>query len=153
MFEIRHYQNAQGRNLFIEWFSGLRDRQAQARIVARLDTKGGGTMARVRKPEKARAARKSLTVSHRKWLVAELRADQKLAAEYLNAAAEDKDRRIYLAALRTVAEARGMAKIAKAAGVPRESLYRALSADGNPRLSTLHAILKAAGLRLAVERA
>jgi probable addiction module antidote protein len=46
-----------------------------------------------------------------------------------------------------------MAKVAKAAGVPRESLYRALSAGGNPRLSTLHAILKAAGLKLAVERA
>jgi probable addiction module antidote protein len=45
-----------------------------------------------------------------------------------------------------------MAKVAKAAGVPRESLYRALSSDGNPRLSTLRAILKAAGLRLAVEK-
>jgi probable addiction module antidote protein len=46
-----------------------------------------------------------------------------------------------------------MAKIAKAAGVPRESLYRALSRGGNPRLSTLNAILKAAGLKFAVERA
>lgn len=82
-----------------------------------------------------------------------MRADPELAAEYLNAAAEEKDRRVYLAALRTVAEAKGMAKVAKAAGVPRESLYRALSAGGNPRLSTLHAILKAAGLKLAVERA
>jgi probable addiction module antidote protein len=110
-------------------------------------------MARVRGSEKKRTARKALTVSHREWLVSELRADPMLAAEYLNAAAEDKDRRIYLSALRTVAEARGMAKIAKAAGVPRESLYRALSSAGNPRLSTLNAILKAAGLRLAVERA
>ena len=110
-------------------------------------------MARVRKPEKTSTARKGLTVSHRERLISELRADSKLAAEYLNAAAEDKDRRIYLAALRTVAEARGMAKVAKAAGVPRESLYRALSSGGNPRLSTLHAILKAAGLKLAVERA
>ncbi len=109
-------------------------------------------MARVRKPEKTRTARKGLTVSHRERLIGELRADSSLAAEYLNAAAEDKDRRIYLAALRTVAEARGMAKVAKAAGVPRESLYRALSSGGNPRLSTLHAILKAAGLKLAVER-
>ena len=109
-------------------------------------------MARVRKPEKARPSRKGLTVSHRERLIGELRADSSLAAEYLNAAAEDEDRRIYLAALRTVAEARGMAKVAKAAGVPRESLYRALSSGGNPRLSTLHAILKAAGLRLAVER-
>ena len=108
-------------------------------------------MARVRKAEKARTAHKALTVSHRERLVSELRADPLLAAEYLNAAAEDKDRRIYLSALRTIAEARGMAKIAKAAGVPRESLYRALSSGGNPRLSTLHAILKAAGLKMAVE--
>ena len=62
-------------------------------------------MARVRKPEKARAARKSLTVSHREWLVSELRADPKLAAAYLSEAAEDGDPRVYLAALRTVAEA------------------------------------------------
>jgi probable addiction module antidote protein len=109
-------------------------------------------MARVRKSEKPRPARKALTVSHRERLVAELRADPRLAAEYLNAAAEDGDPRVYLAALRTVAEAEGMAKVAKAAGVPRESLYRALSPGGNPRFSTLHAILKAAGLKLAVER-
>ena len=109
-------------------------------------------MARVRKSAKARSARKALTVSHRERLVAELRTDPRLAAEYLNAAAEDGDPRVYLAALRTVAEAEGMAKVAKAAGVPRESLYRALSPGGNPRFSTLHAILKAAGLKLAVER-
>jgi probable addiction module antidote protein len=109
-------------------------------------------MARVRKSENAQSKRKALTVSHRERLIAELRADRKLAAEYLNAAAEDEDPRVYLAALRTVAEAKGMATVAKAAGVPRESLYRALSSSGNPRLSTLHAILKAAGLKLAVER-
>lgn len=109
-------------------------------------------MARVRKAEKGRAAVKELTVSHRERLIEELRADPELAAEYLNAAAEDDDPRVYLAALRTVAEAQGMAKVAKAAGVPRESLYRALSVGGNPRFSTLHAILKAAGLRMAVQR-
>ncbi len=90
-------------------------------------------------------------VSHREWLVSELRGDPKLAAAYLSEAANDGDPRVYLAALRTVAEAKGMAKLAKAAGVPRESLYRALSSSGNPRFSTLHAILKAAGLKMAVE--
>ena len=110
-------------------------------------------MARIRKPEKGRAAARELSVSHRERLVAELRADPALAAAYLNAAAEDEDPRVYLAALRTLAEAEGMAKVAKAAGVPRESLYRALSPGGNPRFSTLYAILRAAGLKLAVERA
>ena len=109
-------------------------------------------MARVRKAGKARSSGKELTVSHRERLIGELRADPKLAAEYLNGAAEDGDARVYLAALRIVAEAKGMAKVAKAAGVPRESLYRALSSNGNPRFSTLRAILKAAGLKLAVEQ-
>jgi DNA-binding phage protein len=70
-------------------------------------------MERVRKSKKGRAARKALTVSHRERLVAELRADPALAASYLNAAAEDEDPRVYLAALRTLAEAEGMAKIAR----------------------------------------
>ena len=109
-------------------------------------------MATVRKSEKARAGPKGLTVSHRARLIVELRGDPQLAAEYLNAAAEDGDPRVYLTALRTVAEAKGMAKVAKAAGVPRESLYRALSSSGNPRFSTLHAILRAAGLKMAVGR-
>jgi probable addiction module antidote protein len=110
------------------------------------------TMARVRKAKEARSSVGPLTVSHRERLIDELRAEPELAAEYLNAAAEDDDPRVYLAALRTVAEAQGMAKVARAAGVPRESLYRALSAGGNPRFSTFRAILKAAGLRMAVRR-
>ena len=98
------------------------------------------------------ASKKQLTASHRKWLISELRADPELAAEYLNAAAEDKDHRVYLSALRTVAEATGMAKVARAANVPRESVIRALSSSGTLRLRTLLAVLKAAGLKLAVER-
>jgi len=94
-----------------------------------------------------------LTVSHRARLVQELRDDPDLAVEYLNAAAEDEDPRVYLAALRAVAESLGMASLASAAGVPRESLYRSLSSGGNPRFDTLHAILRAAGFKLAVRRA
>lgn len=50
--------------------------------------------------------------------------------KYLNAAADDNDARVYLAALRTVAEAKGMAKVAKAAGVPRESLANIVWENG-----------------------
>lgn len=88
-------------------------------------------MARVRKSQETQSARKGLTVSRRDRLIAELRADPTLAAEYPSAAAEDRDPRVYLVALRTVAEPQDMAKVAKAAGVPRESLYRALSSTGN----------------------
>ena len=68
---------------------------------------------------------------------------------------EDTDEpRVLLIALRQIAEARGgIAKVAKAAGVERESLYRALSPRGNPRFSTLVAVTKAMGLTLTVETA
>jgi hypothetical protein len=46
--------------------------------------------------------RRPLSVSHRKRLIEELRSDPQLAAEYLRAAAEDSDRRVYDAALRTL---------------------------------------------------
>ena len=66
---------------------------------------------------------------------------------------EDTDEpSVLLIALRRVAEARGgIAKVAKAAGIERESLYRALSVRGNPRLPTLVAVTKAVGLKLTVE--
>ena len=61
--------------------------------------------------------------------------------------------RVFLIALRHLAKAHGIAKVAKAAGVERESLYRSLSANGNPRLSTLLAVVKAIGVKLTVEDA
>ena len=97
--------------------------------------------------------RHKASISHKEAMVRELRANPDFAAEYLRAAMEDEgDPRVLLVALRRVAEARGgVAKVAKAAGVERESLYRALSANGNPRFSTLVAVTKAMGLRLTVE--
>jgi probable addiction module antidote protein len=93
------------------------------------------------------------SISHEEAIIKELRENPDFAAEYLKAALEEEDEpRVLLVALRRVAESRGgIAKIAKAAGVQRESLYRALSAHGNPRLSTLVAITKAMGLKLTVE--
>lgn len=95
------------------------------------------------------------SISHTEALIRELRKNPELAAEYLKAALEDADDPgLLLIALRHVAEARGgLAKIAKAAGVERESLYRSLSGRGNPRLSTLVAVTKAMGLKLTVEAA
>ena len=93
------------------------------------------------------------STSHDGAMVRELRDDPDFAAEYLRAALEDAEEpQVLLVALRRVAEARGgVAKVAKAAGIERESLYRALSAHGNPRLSTLVAVTKAMGLKLTVE--
>jgi probable addiction module antidote protein len=93
------------------------------------------------------------SVSHDEVIVKKLRENRAFAVEYLKAAMEDTEEpQTLLVALRHVAEAcGGMAKIAKAAGVERESLYRALSPRGNPRLSTLVAVTKAMGLTLTVE--
>ena len=92
--------------------------------------------------------------SHDEAKVRRLRKDPEFAAEYLKAALEDEDEpRVLLIALRHLAQAQGIARVAKAAGIERESLYRALSERGNPRLSTLFAVAKAVGLRLTVEAA
>jgi probable addiction module antidote protein len=97
--------------------------------------------------------KRKASISHDDAIVAELRRDPEFAAEYLKAALEDEDEpQVLLIALRHLAEAKGgLAKIAKAAGIERESLYRALSKRGNPRLSTLTAVTKALGLKLTVE--
>jgi probable addiction module antidote protein len=99
--------------------------------------------------------RNKASISHEGAVLRELQKNARFAAEYLRAALEEEDEpRVLLAALRRVAEARGgLAKVAKAAGIERESLYRALSNRGNPRLSTLVAVTKAVGLKLTVEEA
>jgi len=76
-------------------------------------------------------------------------ADPAEAAHYLSAAIEDSPE-MFLKALRNVAQARQMAKVAQEAGIQRESLYRALSSEGNPTLGTLHSVLHALGLKLTI---
>lgn len=94
-------------------------------------------------------------ISHNAALLAELRADPAFAAEYLRAALEENanEPALLLTALRRVAEAHGMQRVAERAGVNRESLYRSLSPRGNPTVKTLAAVLKAVGLRLTTEAA
>jgi probable addiction module antidote protein len=96
---------------------------------------------------------KRTTKSYQTALLEALQEPEEAVA-YLNAALEEEGEdaeKLFLLALRNVAEARGVAKVAAAAALNRESLYRTLSARGNPRLSTLGALLDALGLRLAVE--
>ncbi len=98
--------------------------------------------------------KKLASISPDEAMVRELKKDPEFAAEYLRAALEEDDSRVLLIVLRQIAESKGgIAKVAKAAGIERESLYRALSAKGNPRLSTLVAVTKAIGLKLTVEAA
>jgi probable addiction module antidote protein len=76
-----------------------------------------------------------------------LKNDEDIAA-YLDAVIEDGDSQLLLDALGLVARRRGMTELARKTGLSRESLYRALSADGDPQLSTLLKVVGALGLRL-----
>ncbi len=73
------------------------------------------------------------------------------AAAYLNAALEDGAQDVFLLALRDVANARGLTRLARDASLNRENLYRILSGEGNPQLSSLKALLDSMGLKLTVE--
>ena len=84
------------------------------------------------------------------WLMDQLKNTQ-FATEYLNAAADDDDIRSYLVALRNVVEARGgIPEIAEKTALSKETLYRTLSARGNPTIKTLSAVLHATGLKMTV---
>jgi probable addiction module antidote protein len=73
--------------------------------------------------------------------------DPEHVAAYLNAAGKESQD-VFLLALRDVAEAHKISRVALAAGVNRETLYRTLSARGNPTFTTLESILAAVGVEL-----
>lgn len=80
-----------------------------------------------------------------------LAASPEYAAEYLNAVLEEHDPQAFLLALRHVADANGgVSKLAADAALSRESLYRTLSETGNPKLTSLTAVLEALGMQLAI---
>ena len=82
--------------------------------------------------------------------VAEFLTDDETIAEFLTDALESDDPRYIAKALGAVARARGgMTGLAKATGISREALYRALSEDGNPELGTALKVMHALGVRLS----
>lgn len=81
-----------------------------------------------------------------------LRTEEDMAA-YLEAAIEDGDPALIAAAIGDIARARGMTKIAQKTGLGRESLYKALSPDGNPEFATVLKVIHALGLKFHIEAA
>ena len=79
--------------------------------------------------------------------------DTAAVAEYMTAVLETEDPDLLLLALGDVARARGMAQVAKDAGLGRESLYKALAPGAKPRFDTVLKVAKALGVRLAVQAA
>lgn len=74
-------------------------------------------------------------------------------AEYITEALLSDDLEVVTRAIGEAAKARGMTRIAEETGLSRESLYKALSGDGNPQFETIARVLTALGLRLRVEPA
>lgn len=74
-------------------------------------------------------------------------------AGYLTEALESEDAAFIAHAIGVVARAEGMTKVAAEGAVGRETLYRSLSADGNPSLKTVLSVLKSVGLQLTAKAA
>jgi len=89
------------------------------------------------------------TRPYRRSLLEDLQSPKE-AVQYLNAAMEDSPE-MFLIALKDVAEARDIPKVAAEAGVARETVYRMLRRSGNPRYGNLIGILRAIGVRMRFE--
>jgi probable addiction module antidote protein len=77
--------------------------------------------------------------------------DDAAIAAYINEALLTFDLETITHAIGVAAKARGMSRIAEEAGLSRESLYKALSGDGNPQFETIVRVLNALGLQLRAE--
>ncbi|MFK0573256.1 addiction module antidote protein [Endozoicomonas sp.] len=85
-----------------------------------------------------------------KFDVSDYLSDEESIAEYLNAAMEEGDQALLMAAIADVARATGMQAIAQQSGLGRESLYKALAPGAKPRFETVFKILQALGVRLTM---
>ncbi len=82
------------------------------------------------------------------WDAAEHLESEEDIIAYLEAALDEDDASLVSAALGDIARAKGMSEIARRTGLGRESLYKALSAEGNPEFATVMKVIRALGLRL-----
>jgi probable addiction module antidote protein len=98
-------------------------------------------------PAKVKAKTKTKTLP---WDSAAFLKTDRDIAHYLEAVLEDGDPALVAAALGDIARAKGMSRVARAAGLGRESLYKALSPQGNPELATVLKVIHALGLKLKV---
>lgn len=94
-----------------------------------------------------------MAIETREWDPAEHLGTPDDIAAYIEAALEDGDAKLIAAVLGDVARAKGMSQLARDSGLSRESLYRALSQDGNPEFGTVLRVLKALGVKLSARPA
>src|SRR3974390_728666 len=112
-----------------------------------------GRTAILRSPANWRVTSREIAMAKTKTVpwdsAAYLKTDEDIG-NYLEAVFEDGDPALITHALGVVARAKGMSQIAQAAGLGRESLYKALSPDGNPEFATVLKVMRALGLKLRV---
>jgi putative addiction module killer protein/probable addiction module antidote protein len=90
-------------------------------------------------------------VTYAPFEVADYLESEEAIAEYLSLAARDENPGVLLKALGDVAKARGMAEVAKASGLGRESLYKTLAPGAKPRFETIATIMRALNVGFSVE--
>lgn len=98
--------------------------------------------------KKAKTSRKLLPFDAARYLT-----DEAAIAEYMTAMLEANEPDLLLLALGDIARARGMAQIAKEAGLGRESLYKALAPGAKPRFDTVLKVARALGVKLTAKAA
>ncbi len=91
-----------------------------------------------------------MTIQTAPFDAADYLTDEETIAEYLTAALEESDPDAFLAAVKDVARARGMAQLARDTGLGRESLYKALAPGAKPRFETVVKVAQALGVKLEV---
>jgi probable addiction module antidote protein/putative addiction module killer protein len=126
-----------GGNSSSYWRAGISTRKS---VTSRQHARLRGSFRRI-------AMGKTKTIA---WdAVDHLKTDEDIA-HYLEAVLEDGDPALVTAALGDIARAKGMSQVARDAGLGRESLYKALSPDGNPEFATVLKVIRALGLKLKV---
>ena len=88
------------------------------------------------------------TIQTYPWDAAEHLETKEDIAAYLEAAFEEGDSSLVVAALGDIARSKGMTHIARETGLGRESLYKALSIEGNPEFATVLRVIQSLGIRL-----
>ena len=90
------------------------------------------------------------TIKTTPWDPSEHLDSPEMMAEYLNAALEENDQELLLAALNNIAKAKGMTNLAKETGLARPSLYKSLRSGAKPEYATINKIIEGLGLHLQV---
>ena len=94
--------------------------------------------------------RRTVMTTLSKFDAADYLDNEEVIAAYISEALEDPNPDVFLAAVADVAKARGMSRLARDAGLGRESLYKALTPGARPRYDTVLKVLHALGVKLQV---